>query len=127
MLYDHVDLRVANLSNARHLYDALLPALGFSQINADAESAGYHAPGETGAEPFIWLVEDRGHKPNETRIAFATDSRSDVDRLGAIAQIAGARNFEPPALQPEYSPHYYATFFEDTDGNKLEICCRRRT
>lgn len=126
MLYDHVDLRVANLPNARHLYDALLPAMGFPTINADAESAGYYAPQETGVEPFIWLVEDPSHKPNATRIAFATGSRDDVDRLAVIAQSAGARNLEPPAVQPEYSPSYYATFFEDTEGNKLEICCRRR-
>lgn len=125
MLYDHVDLRVASLSNARPLYDALLPALGFTKINADAESAGYHPPHETGAEPFIWLVEEAGHRPNDTRIAFAAPSRSEVDRLAAVAQSAGARNFEPPGIQAEYTPNYYATFFEDVEGNKLEICCRR--
>lgn len=125
MLYDHVDLRVANLANARPFYDALLPAMGFSKINADAESAGYHISNETGVEPFIWLVEDPSHKPNGTRIALATQSRGEVDRLAAIVQTAGARNFEPPALQPEYSPNYYAAFFEDAEGNKFEICYRR--
>ena len=126
MLFDHVDLRVRNLQDARRLYDALLPALGYTKINADDESAGYHNAGETGAEPFIWLVEEPGHTPNETRIAFAAASRADVDRLAALASQNGATAFEPPALIEEYGPFYYATFFEDAEGNKLEICCRNR-
>jgi catechol 2,3-dioxygenase-like lactoylglutathione lyase family enzyme len=125
MLFDHIDLRVRNLAAARPLYDALLPAMGCSRINADEESAGYHRPAETGGEPFLWLVEERDHRPNGTRIALAAGSRADVDHLAAIAQAAGARAFEPPALQAEYGPNYYATFFEDADGNKIEICCRR--
>jgi len=124
MLFDHIDLRVRNLAATRPLYDALLPAMGCSRINADDESAGYHQPAETGGEPFLWLVEDPAHEPSDTRIAFAAQSRAEVDRYAAIAQGAGARAFEPPALQPEYSPNYYATFFEDVAGNKIEICCR---
>jgi catechol 2,3-dioxygenase-like lactoylglutathione lyase family enzyme len=124
MLLDHIDLRVRNLASARLLFDALLPAMGCSRINADDESAGYHRPAESGSEPFIWLVEDRDHRPNETRIAFAARSRSEVDHYASIAQAAGAHAFEPPSLQLEYGPHYYAAFFEDGDGNKFEICCR---
>lgn len=127
MLFDHVDMRVANLAAARPLYDALLPAMGYSKINADAESAGYHPPSESGGEPFIWLVEELDHRPNGTRIAFAAPKREDVDRLAKAAQDAGARAFEAPALIEEYGPNYYAAFFEDTEGNKLEICCRTAT
>ena len=126
MLFDHVDLRVRDLKAARPLYDVLLPALGYTKINADDESAGYHRPGETGAEPFIWLVEEPGHTPNGTRIAFAAASRSEVDRLAALARDNGATAFEPAELIEEYGPFYYATFFEDVEGNKLEVCCRKR-
>jgi len=125
MLYDHVDLRVANLAEARPLYDALLPAMGFTKINADAESVGYHRAGETGAEPFIWLIEDGNHRPNATRVALAAPSRAEVDRLAEIVRTNGSREFEPPAPIPDYGPSYYATFFQDAGGNKLEICCRR--
>ncbi len=127
MLFDHVDLRVSNLARCRKLYDALLPAMGYSKINADDESVGYHRPAETGAEPFIWLVEERDHTPNETRLAFHAASRSEVDRLASIAQEQGATAFEPPQVLEEYGPYYYAAFFGDAEGNKLEICCRKRT
>jgi catechol 2,3-dioxygenase-like lactoylglutathione lyase family enzyme len=126
MLFDHVDLRVRNLAAVRPLYDALLNALGYTKHNADDESVGYHQPEETGAEPFLWLVEDSAHRPGETRIAFAAPTQADVDRLAAIARDAGARQFEPAQLVTEYGPTYYATFFEDAEGNKVEICCRRR-
>ena len=32
-----------------------------------------------------------------------------------------------PALYPQYNPEYYATFFEDPDGIRLEIVGRTRT
>lgn len=125
MLFDHVDMRVRDLALVRPLYDALLPAMGFSAMNADTESVGYHRPGETGVEPFIWLIEEPAHDPGEIRIAFAAPSRADVDRLAATARAAGATAYEPPALVREYGPNYYAAFFEDPEGNKLEICCRK--
>jgi catechol-2,3-dioxygenase len=125
MLFDHVDMRVQKLADVRPLYDALLPAMGYTELNADDESVGYHMPNETGAEPFIWLMEHAEHWPGATRIAFAAPTRADVDRLAAIAQTAGALAFEPPELITDYGEHYYASFFEDAEGNKLEIVCRR--
>ncbi len=124
-LFDHVDLRVADLAAARPLYDALLQLLGFTKMNADAESVGYHRPGETGAEPFLWLVEDRDHVPNGTRIAFTARSRHMVEHCASAALACGAREFEPAQPVPEYGPSYYATFFTDASGNQLEVCCRR--
>lgn len=125
MLLDHIDIRVRDLAPIRPLFDALLPAMGYSKINADAESAGYHLPDETGAEPFVWLVQDRTHQPNSTRIAFAASSRAGVDRLAEVVRRTGVRAFEGPELVAEYGPNYYAAFFEDAEGNKFEICCRR--
>jgi predicted lactoylglutathione lyase len=125
MLFDHIDMRVRDLTRTRPLYDALLPAMGYSQINADEESAGYHQPNEIGDKPFIWLVQEGDHTPNGTRIAFAAQTRGEVDRLAQLAKNSGAQAFEAPALVREYGPNYYAAFFEDAEGNKIEICCRK--
>jgi len=43
-----------------------------------------------------------------------------------LVREAGGKNLEGPEICEGYSPGYYAFFFEDTDGNKLEICCRER-
>ena len=38
----------------------------------------------------------------------------------------GGKKLEGPEICKGYSPGYYAFFFEDPDGNKLEICCREK-
>jgi catechol 2,3-dioxygenase-like lactoylglutathione lyase family enzyme len=124
MLYDHADLRVCDLAKARGLYDALLPALGCSRIESDGDSVCYYRPGPERWAPFFGLVLDPLHRPNGTRLALRAGSRAEVERLAAIARDAGAAAFEAPHLCEEYTPSYYAAFFEDADGNKLEICFR---
>jgi catechol 2,3-dioxygenase-like lactoylglutathione lyase family enzyme len=124
-LLDHIDFRTGNLALVRPLYDALMLAMGYTDVHVDEDSIGYHRQNETGEDGFIWLVEEGGHGTNGTRVAFAAPNRSAVDRLSSVARDAGARAFEPPHLVTEYGPHYYASFFEDAEGNKLEICCRK--
>jgi catechol 2,3-dioxygenase-like lactoylglutathione lyase family enzyme len=124
MLFDHVDLRVSDLGKVRGLYDALLPAMGFSRIAQDADNICYYRPGEDRSAPFFGIDVDPNHRPNGTRIALRAADRAEVDRLAAVAHGAGAIAFEPPHVCEEYTPFYYATFFEDPDGNKLEICYR---
>jgi catechol 2,3-dioxygenase-like lactoylglutathione lyase family enzyme len=121
--FDHVDLRVRSLAEARPFYEALLPALGFTR---DATIEGwlqYEAEGPDGETEFVGVTESPQHVANECRVAFWADSIREVDRLAAMAVRAGARNVEGP-LYEEAS--YYAVFFEDPSGNRLEICCRKR-
>lgn len=120
--YDHIDLRVRNLSEARPFYEMLLPALGFTR---DATVEGwlqYEAAGADGATEFFGVTESPQHVANECRIAFWAESISEVDRLAQIAVRAGARNVEGPFVYE--TPNYYAVFFEDPCGNRLEICYR---
>ncbi len=124
MLFDHVDLRVGDFARVRKLYDALLPAMGFSRLAEDADSICYYRPGGSRSEPFLGLVLDPRHRPNGTRLAFRATSRAEVDRLAEVTSVAGATAFEPPHVCEEYTPFYYACFFEDAEGNKLEICYR---
>jgi catechol 2,3-dioxygenase-like lactoylglutathione lyase family enzyme len=124
MLFDHVDLRVSSFDKTRRLYDALLPAMGFSRTVEDPESICYYRPGEERSAAFFGLVLESNHRPNSTRIAVRAADRADVDRLAAVAREAGATAFEAPHVCVDYTPFYYASFFEDADGNKLEICYR---
>jgi catechol 2,3-dioxygenase-like lactoylglutathione lyase family enzyme len=122
--FDHVDLRVSSFTEARKFYDVFLPALGFPSVRAVEIEVCYYAEGDRKMVPFIGLNEDPGHRGTLTRIAFRADSDGEVDRLAAIAREAGARNMEGPEYCHEYTPGYYAVFFEDGDGNKWEICNR---
>ncbi len=122
-LYDHIDLRVSDLAKVRALYDALLPAMGFSRLQEDGKNINYYLEDGDRSQPFFGLMTDLKHRPNGTRVALRAVTRADVDRLADIARAAGARSFEGPENYGG-SSRYYAAFFEDADGNKLEICFR---
>jgi catechol 2,3-dioxygenase-like lactoylglutathione lyase family enzyme len=122
--FDHIDLRVSNFAEAGKFYDVLFPALGFPQIRAAETEVTYSAEGDRKTSPFIGLNEEPGHRGNATRFAFWADTEEEVNRLGAIIREACAQNVEGPEYCHEYTPGYYALFFEDADGNKWEICCR---
>ena len=120
--YDHIDLRVRNLAEVRPFYETLLPALGFTRDVRIEHWLQFEAVGADSATEFFGVTESSRHVANECRIAFWADSPSEVDRLAEIVVRAGARNVEGPGYHE--GPGYYAVFFEDPSGNRLEICHR---
>ena len=124
--FDHVDARVRSLAEARAFYDVLMPALGLTDVvEGDGEVEYYHPPlAVSGPRPLFGLHEDPQHVANETCIAFTAATPGDVDRLAQIALAAGARDMEGPEI-PYSTERYYAVFFRDPCGNRLEICYRR--
>ena len=120
--YDHIDLRVRSLAEARPFYEALLPALGFTRDVGSESWLQYEAAEGGSTTEFLGVTESPRHIANECRIAFWANSISEVDRLAEIVVRAGARNVEGPGY--DEGPGYYAVFFEDPSGNRLEICHR---
>jgi catechol 2,3-dioxygenase-like lactoylglutathione lyase family enzyme len=120
--YDHIDLRVRSLAEARSFYETLLPALGFTRDVRIEHWLQFEAAGADGATDFFGVTESSRHVANECRIAFWADSPREVDRLAEIIIRAGARNVEGPGYHE--GPGYYAVFFEDPSANRLEICHR---
>jgi catechol 2,3-dioxygenase-like lactoylglutathione lyase family enzyme len=123
---DHIDLRVRDLQAARKFYGQILPALGFTCDRSDEECGTFYSVGKDKPSAFFAFNEDPDHRPNATRIAFWAETRQEVDQVARIVREAGGRNLEGPEICAEYSPGYYAFFFEDPEGNKLEICCREQ-
>lgn len=110
-LYDRVDLRVRDARLARRFYDPLMEALGLVFREQGQRFTTYaYAPGTA---PFFGFTEDAEHVTNGTRIAFAAASRALVDRVAVVARSWGQ------GLEPSYD----AVFFEDPDGNCLEVVC----
>ena len=75
------------------------------------------------------LVETRGagaerihdrNAPGLHHLAWSAESREDVDRLHELLIGTGATILDAPADYPRYGPTYYAVFFADPDGLKLE-------
>jgi catechol 2,3-dioxygenase-like lactoylglutathione lyase family enzyme len=122
--FGHIDLRVADMAAAQPFYAALLPALGFVEEYHGAIWKVWAAAGPPPETPYFALTEDVGHVPNASRIAFWVPSPADVDRIGDIVRAAGGRVESGPRPCPEYSDSYYAVFFADPSGNRLEVYCR---
>lgn len=111
---------------AGKFYGEFLPQLGFVHESPGEDYLTFYAGGGERPLEFFCLSEDRNHRPNGTRIAFWADTREEVDLIAKLVRDAGGKNLEGPEVCEDYSPGYYAFFFEDPDGNKLEICCREK-
>ena len=121
--FDHIDLRVKDTKKAQRFYEKVLPALGFTEPGDDGVWFSLSAPGD-GRPPFFGITEDLKHQANGTRISFWADTEQEVDEVAKVVRQAGGKVLEGPEVCEDYTPRYYAFFFEDPDGNKLEICCR---
>jgi catechol 2,3-dioxygenase-like lactoylglutathione lyase family enzyme len=65
------------------------------------------------------------YAPGFHHLALAVESRADVDAAHAAAVAAGAEILHAPKLWPQYHPDFYATFFLDPDGFRLEVAASR--
>lgn len=119
--FDHIDLRVPDLAKVTDFYRKLLPALGFKKNLTISGWLQYYAEGN-GPTEFFGVTESSAHVPNENRIAFWASGVAEVDDIARLLGEIGAQNIEGPDY--DESPTYYAVFFEDPAGNRLEVCHR---
>ena len=119
----HVDVRVRDRARATAFYDAILEPLGL--VKSESSEWTTYAPpvAEGEADEGFWFgfTVDDAMRPGLTRVAFAAESCERVDDVTQVAMQTGAANIEGPDY--DYGPEYYAVFFDDPDGNRLEVCC----
>jgi glyoxylase I family protein len=125
----HIDLTVKNAKASFAFYNSVLGFMGYA-LQEETEF-GFDFDLRTLSAPFssIGIRDARGPHAARTHdrytiglhhIAWTAESRADVDALHAHLQTIGAKILFAPAAYPEYGPTYYAVFFEDPDGMKLE-------
>ena len=115
MLISHVDLRVRDRARAEAFYTPLLALLDARPRHGETWTS-YAVAGE-GDVHWLGFTEDQAMIPSATRIALLAASRDAVDRVARQLPALGARIIEGP----DTSEDYYAVFFEDPDGNRLEV------
>ena len=121
--FGHIDLRVSDIDAAADFYEALLPALGFTErYHGDAWKVWATTDPLPGTA-YFGITEERTHVANDNRIAFWVESPAEVDRVAKVARRAGATELSGPKPMP-YGPGYYAVFFADPSGNRLEVYIR---
>ncbi|HXF98525.1 MAG TPA: VOC family protein [Gaiellaceae bacterium] len=122
----HVDLVVSSIERSLPFYRELLAPLGYTRVS--------EVRGERGET--IWYLGGRdvelGLREAQTpgaydryrvgvhHVAFVAPSREVVDERHRWLVARGAA-IESPPREYDYVPGYYAVFFYDPDGIKLEI------
>jgi catechol 2,3-dioxygenase-like lactoylglutathione lyase family enzyme len=81
--------------------------------------------GSLGLRQALEVQEFELYAPGLHHLALAVDARGDVDAAHAAAVEAGAHVLHAPRAWPQYHPEYYATFFLDPDGFRIEVAAAR--
>ena len=130
----HVDLVCRDLERSLAFYAAVLGPLGLEPpflVEGERGEAIHYlrfpAPGSGSLGLRQALAEQpfELYAPGLHHVAFAVEAHDDVDRAWAAAVAAGAEVLHEPQLWPRYHPSYYATFFLDPDGFRLEVASAR--
>ncbi|MGA2410101.1 MAG: VOC family protein [Candidatus Binataceae bacterium] len=131
----HLILTVNDLARSKAFYTALMPRLGYPTFHdlggfmGWSTAGGRFAPSSKGGGSF-WLKQADSRHAGKTfskdrvglcEVAFSAGSRAQVDALARDIESFGGRILHPAREYPEYIQGYYALFFTDPDGIKLEF------
>ena len=120
---DHLVLSVGDLARSREFYRAVLGFLGFKLTYDMGGFAGW-----SNGKTLFWIAQadaqgaKRKHRKGDIgfhHYAFELASRKAVDALGAFLAAQGFPIADPPGSY-NGDENYYAVFFTDPDGMRLE-------
>lgn len=113
----YVTLGTNKMKEAAAFYDALLESLGASRI---METDTFIAWSNGMGKPGLSIIKPADGKPatvgNGVMVALGVDSTDKVDALHARALELGGEDEGAPGFR---SDKFYAGYFRDRDGNKL--------
>ena len=118
VVIDHVTVGVQSLERSREFYRRALEPLGFSEHGPWKEGVRDTSFGTEEDNDFA--ISEEYPPTGSAHIAFAADSRDQVDAFHAAALAAGGTDNGAPGPRFEYSPGYYGAFVIDPDGNNVE-------
>ena len=136
---DHLQITVKDLAEAEIFYDQLMPILGFDLAKKhkgrvaahDFDVIEYVHPniviGINSPREVFKNEEVHRRKPGAVHhLAFRASSDAEVDSVYEQIKAIGALNIQPPQLYSQHGAHYYALFFKDPGGIKLEVMFEKR-
>lgn len=133
-IIDHIQITVKDFKSAENFYDKLMPILGFD-INKKSKgrvsandfdvieyvhnniTIGINSPREQ------FTNEDvHRRKPGSLHhLAFRANSVEDVKNIAEKLKLLNVNIVDGPRYFPQHGEKYFALFFKDEDGIKLEV------
>jgi len=130
----HVDLVCRDLERSLAFYAAVFGPLGleapFLVEGERGEKIHYlrfpaAGSGSIGLRQALEEQEFELYAPGLHHLALAVESPDDVDAVHERVLEAGGEVLHAPRFWPEYHPAYYAVFFLDPDGFRIEVAGSR--
>lgn len=126
---DHLYVTVSDLASSERFYDVVMGALGFRKsefaIHGERHLQYYNRHFGYVLRPARRSVAHDPYAPGLHHLCLRVEGESEVRAAAAALARAGIRASEPKRY-PEYAPDYFAVFFTDPDGLRLEITNYRR-
>jgi predicted lactoylglutathione lyase len=117
----YLTLGTNDIERAAAFYDALLAEIGATRLMQDERFIAWAvSPGQPSLGVIKPFDGQRATVGNGSMAAIVVDSHEKVDRLYAKALELGASDEGPAGPR---GPTFYAGYFRDLDGNKLNVFC----
>ncbi len=121
----HVYLTVSDLERSERWYDRVMRTMGFKKVTGpiagDPHCHYYNREFQVTIRPARRAgVRHDSYAPGLHHLCFRARDAAAVDIAARALRALGVA-IDGPRLWPEYAPDYYALFFEDPDGMRLEV------
>ncbi|WP_424194580.1 VOC family protein [Ampullimonas aquatilis] len=122
---DHIYITVSDLSRSEQFYDVLLrDILGFRKnsfaLNGEPHIQYFNRHFGYVLRPQRVVHSHEPYAPGLHHFCLRVDSIAEVEEI-ANALLAAGIHATPARLYPDHAPDYWATYFADPDGIRLEV------
>ncbi|GAB3256916.1 VOC family protein [Chitinimonas naiadis] len=121
---DHIYITVSDLPRSETFYDQVLPVLGFRKntfaLHGEPHIQYYNRHFGYVLRPSRTGPGHNPYSPGLHHLCLRVETVDDVTETARLLQAAGIAATDA-ALHPGFAPDYWATFFTDPDGIRLEV------
>ena len=121
---DHIYITVSDLERSEEFYDVVMDIIGFRktrfQIGAEKHIQYYNRHFGVVLRPARSANSHDPYAPGLHHLCLRVDGEKDVHAAASTLKAHG-NSVSEPRRYPEYAPDYFAVFFSDPDGIRLEI------
>jgi catechol 2,3-dioxygenase-like lactoylglutathione lyase family enzyme len=119
-MFDHIKFGVSDYAAGKAFFLKALEPLGVEAGSEGEPSYGIELCGRNNASLCLCQATET---PIPLHIAFAAETRRQVDDFYRAALEAGGKDNGAPGIRPHYHANYYAAFVIGPDGHNLEAVC----
>ncbi len=120
----HTKISVADYAKSYPFYADLLDALGYTQVSNKVDHAAWVSPAGYGvliAKSTMPTATYTVGAPGLHHLCLKADSPATFDHISDLVREKKTFIFDTPRAYPNYTDKYYAVYFADPDGIKLEV------